>query len=64
MPSTEELIAQHGEETVKKAFWLQEQIYENGIEGIHYTDEAERRMELRKKPLVKKEIEKNLLRKL
>ena len=33
MANIDDLVDQHGEETVRKAFWLQEQIYEEGIEA-------------------------------
>ena len=40
MPTIEELIDRHGEETVQKAFWLQEHIKEEGIEAANFSEAA------------------------
>jgi hypothetical protein len=60
MASIDELKAEHGAETVQQAFWLQEHIYEDGIRGIDFTGDAERKMNEVKQPLVKSEIESQL----
>jgi len=44
MADIDTLIDRHGEDTVRKAFWLQEHIYEEGIAGIDFTGEAESKM--------------------
>lgn len=54
------LIDQHGEETIRKAFWLQEKIYEEGLDGIHFTDVAESKMEKVGPLLVNNAIENEL----
>lgn len=41
----DQLVEQYGEETVRKAFWLQQHIYEEGIKGIGFTGKAEQGME-------------------
>jgi hypothetical protein len=57
MASIDDLVDQHGEETVRKAFWLQEQIYEEGIEAARFTDASESKMEQVGPMLVKQKIE-------
>jgi hypothetical protein len=64
MPSVDELVKQHGEETVRKAFWLQEEVFEQGIEGANFSDYSEKEMEQVKKILVKKAINDNTTRSL
>lgn len=59
MASIEELIEKHGEETVRKAFWLQEKIYEEGIEGVHFSEKAESEMQRIGPAIVKRKIESN-----
>ena len=39
--SIDDLIAKHGEEDVRKAFWLQQKISKEGIKGINFVREAE-----------------------
>lgn len=56
MASTDELIAKHGEETVRKAFWLQERIFEEGIEGAKFSEYSEENMEDVKKRMVYQSI--------
>ena len=51
------LIDQYGEETVRKAFWLQEKIYEEGIEAVRFSDVAEEKMNKIGPMLVKRGIE-------
>jgi hypothetical protein len=41
MSSIDDLIDEHGEENVRKAFWLQEHIKKEGIDGIHFMQKAE-----------------------
>lgn len=60
MASIDNLIDEHGEGVIQKAFWLQEHIYEEGIEGIHFTKKAEMVMENTGEKTVSSEIEKNL----
>jgi len=62
MATIDELIEEHGEETVRKAFWLQEKIYEEGIEGVDFSEAAESRIKQQGPLLVKKAIEDNLTR--
>jgi hypothetical protein len=57
MASTEELIAKHGEGTVRKAFWLQEHIFEEGIRGAGFSTTSKRKMEAIKRKTVKEEVE-------
>ena len=57
MSSIDELIERHGEGTVKKAFWLQEHIYEEGIEGANFSEAAIRKMKIIKYKTVKQAIE-------
>lgn len=42
------------------AFWLQEKIFQNGIEGIHYTDYAHREMEAKANRIIKRNARKDL----
>jgi len=51
------LIDQHGEDTVRKAFWLQQHIFEQGLEGVHFSKAAEEDMQRVGPMLVKKAIE-------
>lgn len=64
MPTIEELIDRHGEETVQKAFWLQEHIKEEGIEAANFSEAAEQKMEIMGPMNVKNSIENNTLRSL
>jgi len=57
MASTDELIAKHGEGTVRKAFWLQEHIFEEGIKGADFSTDAVREMEIIKRETVKEAVE-------
>lgn len=41
MSSIDDLVNKYGEDNVTKAFWLQEQIKERGLDGIHFMEEAE-----------------------
>lgn len=41
MASIEDLNEKYGSDNVTKAFWLQEQIKEEGIDGIHFMEKAE-----------------------
>jgi len=52
----DDLIDEHGEETVRKAFWLQEKIYEEGIEAVRFSDAAERAMEQKKRSAVRRNV--------
>lgn len=60
MASIDELIDQHGEGTVRKAFWLQEHIFEEGIEGVHFSKEVELNWEITGENQTKREIESEL----
>jgi len=51
------LIDQHGEDTVRKAFWLQQHIFEQGLAGVHFSKAAEKEMEQLGPLLIKKAIE-------
>jgi hypothetical protein len=62
MSDIDELIDQHGEQTVRQAFWLQEQIYEEGLSGIDFTGAAEDKMDGLSGLLVKNAIEDELPR--
>lgn len=39
--SLDGLIDRYGEGNVKKAFWLQDEIREDGLDGIHFMEVAE-----------------------
>lgn len=41
MSSIDDLVNKYGEDNVTKAFWLQEEIKEEGLDGIHFMREAE-----------------------
>lgn len=41
MASIDDLVDQYGEDNVTKAFWLQEKIKEDGLDGIHFMAKAE-----------------------
>lgn len=56
------LVSAHGEETVRKAFWLQQHIYEEGLDGIHFSDAAEADMEEMGPMLIKAAIEREFNR--
>jgi len=51
------LIDEYGEETVRKAFWLQDHIYKEGLRGIDFSGAAEDTMKEIGPPLIKKAIE-------
>lgn len=53
----DELVDEYGEETVKKAFWLQEHIYEEGLEGANFTDEAKKKIRQNGPLLIKNAID-------
>ena len=59
MADIDDLIDEHGEETVRKAFWLQKKIYEEGIEGVRFSDAAERAMEQKKESAVRRNVSQN-----
>jgi len=44
MSDWEDLIDEYGEANVKRALYLQDQIREEGIEGIHFMRYAEKKM--------------------
>lgn len=56
------LIDEYGEDTVRKAFWLQQKIYEEGLRGIDFTGAAEEAMEETAETTVKENIEKRFVR--
>jgi hypothetical protein len=62
MASIDDLIEEHGEETVRKAFWLQEHIYEEGLAGVRFSDVAEEHMRQSGPRSVKRKIENNTKR--
>lgn len=37
----DELISRFGEDNVQKAFWLQDEIRKDGLDGIHFMQHAE-----------------------
>lgn len=39
------LVDRYGEETMAKAFWLQNKIYKEGLSSVDFTDAAENEME-------------------
>lgn len=39
--AVQELIDKHGEQTVAKAFWLQQEIKKRGLDGIYFKEDAE-----------------------
>jgi hypothetical protein len=41
MSDIDSLIDQYGEDNVKKAFWLQDEIRKDGLDGIHFMKYAE-----------------------
>lgn len=41
MTDIDTLVNEYGEENVRKAFWLQEEIKKDGIDGIHFMRVAE-----------------------
>lgn len=55
--SLDDLADQHGEATVRKALWLQEEIYKHGLDAVRFTDAAEASMQKTGPLLVKKGIE-------
>lgn len=62
MPSIDDLVEQHGEATVAKAFWLQEKIYEEGLEAANFSEAAEETMQKIGPMRVKNRIENNTIR--
>lgn len=56
MTEIDSLIDAWGEDTVRKAFWLQSRIKNEGLRGIHYMDTAETVMEHMKDPVVYENI--------
>lgn len=53
----DQLVNLYGEDTVAKAFWLQQEIYEQGLDAAHFTDAAEDEMNQRGPMLIKAAIE-------
>jgi len=62
MPSVDDLIEQHGQETIRKAFWLQDTIYREGLEAANFTEAAEESMRQIGPMRVKRRIENNTTR--
>jgi len=58
----QDLIDKHGEETVRKAFWLQERIYEEGLEAARFSAAAKATMRQQGPLLVKRQIEANTMK--
>lgn len=58
----ENLFDQYGEGTVRKAFWLQQHIYEEGLDPVYFTDAAETDMEKMGPMLIKAAIEREFKR--
>jgi hypothetical protein len=56
------LVDEYGEGTVRKAFWLQQQIYEEGLRGIDFTGAAEDEMREIGPMLIKKAINDEFVR--
>jgi hypothetical protein len=50
------LVDRYGEETMAKAFYVQEQIYTEGLSSVNFTDAAENEMEQRSRILIWKAI--------
>jgi len=57
MADIDTLVARHGEENVKKAFWLQQKIKREGLDGIGYMEDAKDRVRQMGPLLIKKAIE-------
>lgn len=53
-------LSQYDDETVAKAFWLQEHIRRYGIDGIHFTKRAKRVAEVQGPKIVAHEISQEL----
>lgn len=53
----ESLYNKHGEGTVKKAFWLQDTIFEEGLDGVGFMEAGEDRIQQQGPMLIKKAIE-------
>lgn len=59
----ESLISAHGEATVRKAFWLQSKIKEDGIDGIHFMGKAEAKVNQMSGAWMKQRIKSNMRKK-
>lgn len=61
-PEIDALIAAHGEGTVRKAFWLQQKIKDDGIDGIHFMGKAEAKVSQMSGAWMKQRIKSNMKR--
>jgi hypothetical protein len=59
-PEIEALMQLHGEGTVKKAFWLQQKIKEDGIDGIHFMQKTESKVEQMSGAFLHRNIQSNM----
>lgn len=58
--SYSDLIDEHGAEVVSMAFNLQQHIKDEGIEGVHFMDQARMKMKARKWHTATKQMKQNI----
>lgn len=56
----DQVINNHGEGTVRQAFWLQEHIYKHGLEPANFMQVSEQTMESVKGRVIESELNREL----